>query len=116
MTWRCGGGALLMPMGGGLTHDMEVGEDPSCPRPHPAPSCPLTPPLSACSPAPAHTPSHLCPCPCTHTLSHPPALQEKRPIVMVGVGTRGITPLRAALNWAPLQAHSTEHKVRRTST
>jgi hypothetical protein len=31
------------------------------------------------------------------------ALEEARPLLLVGAGARGIAPLRAALEWAPVQ-------------
>lgn len=37
------------------------------------------------------------------------ALEEGRPLLMVGVGPRGIAPLRAALAWTPVLAHATAH-------
>jgi hypothetical protein len=41
--------------------------------------------------------------------SAPP--QEQRNILAIAVGLRGIAAIRAVLNWAPVQAHATSHKV-----
>jgi hypothetical protein len=38
-------------------------------------------------------------------------LQEQRNILAIAVGLRGIAAIRAVLNWAPVQAHATSHKV-----
>jgi hypothetical protein len=40
------------------------------------------------------------------------ALEEGRNLLLLAVGARGIAAARAALNWAPVQAHATRHKVR----
>jgi hypothetical protein len=37
--------------------------------------------------------------------------QEQRNILAIAVGLRGIAAIRAVLNWAPVQAHATSHKV-----
>ena len=39
------------------------------------------------------------------------ALEESRPLLMVGVGCRGMAPLRAVLSWAPVQAHATTQRI-----
>eukprot|EP00887_Chlorella_sp_A99_P000932 scaffold5.g932.t1 len=39
------------------------------------------------------------------------ALEESRPLLMVGVGCRGMAPLRAALSWAPVLAHATTQRI-----
>ena len=39
------------------------------------------------------------------------ALEEGRPLLLLCVGTRGMVPMRALLNWTPVQAHATAHKV-----
>lgn len=41
----------------------------------------------------------------------PSSLEEARPLLLIGVGLPGIAPLRAALNWTPLQAHASAHPV-----
>lgn len=41
----------------------------------------------------------------------PTALEEKKDLVMIGVGARGVIPLRAVLSWTPILAHATAHKV-----
>lgn len=38
-------------------------------------------------------------------------LQEQRNILALAVGLKGIAAIRAVLNWAPVQAHATSHKV-----
>lgn len=38
-------------------------------------------------------------------------VQEQRPILAIAVGFRGMAAMRAVLNWAPVQAHATSHKV-----
>jgi hypothetical protein len=53
-----------------------------------------------CSP-PAHT----------EQLAPWPALQEQRNILAIAVGLKGIAAIRAVLNWAPVQAHATSHRV-----
>lgn len=44
-------------------------------------------------------------------LLHSGLLQEQRNILAIAVGLRGIAAIRAVLNWAPVQAHATSHKV-----
>lgn len=39
------------------------------------------------------------------------ALEDARNLLMIGADCRGIAPLRAALEWTPVQAHSTAHRV-----
>ena len=39
------------------------------------------------------------------------ALEDARNLLMIGADCRGIAPLRAALEWTPVQAHATAHKV-----
>lgn len=39
------------------------------------------------------------------------ASQEQRNILAIAVGLRGIAAMRAVLNWAPVQAHATSHRV-----
>lgn len=39
------------------------------------------------------------------------ALEERRNLLLLAVGARGIAAARAALKWAPVQAHATQHKV-----
>eukprot|EP00798_Chlamydomonas_sp_ICE-L_P031293 gene31293-6441_t len=39
------------------------------------------------------------------------ALEEGRPLILLCASTRGIVPMRALLNWTPIQAHATTHKV-----
>lgn len=39
------------------------------------------------------------------------ALEESRNLLIIAVGTRGLVPARAVLNWAPVQAHATAHHV-----
>ena len=38
-------------------------------------------------------------------------LQEQRNILALAVGLKGIAAIRAVLNWAPVQAHATSHRV-----
>jgi hypothetical protein len=40
------------------------------------------------------------------------ALEERRNLLLLAVGARGIAAARAALNWTPVLAHATQHKVR----
>lgn len=37
------------------------------------------------------------------------ALEEGRPLLMIAVGSRGVAPVRAALNWTPVLAHASTH-------
>ena len=39
------------------------------------------------------------------------AAEESRPLLMLGMGARGMGPLRAALEWTPIQAHATANAV-----
>lgn len=39
------------------------------------------------------------------------ALEESRNLLLLAVGARGIAASRAVLNWTPVQAHATQHKV-----
>ncbi|KIY96852.1 hypothetical protein MNEG_11111 [Monoraphidium neglectum] len=39
------------------------------------------------------------------------ALEERRNLLLLAVGARGIAAARAALNWTPVLAHATQHKV-----
>ncbi|KAK9839211.1 hypothetical protein WJX81_001667 [Elliptochloris bilobata] len=39
------------------------------------------------------------------------ALEDSRNLLMIGAGASGIAPLRSALEWAPVQAHATAHRV-----
>lgn len=39
------------------------------------------------------------------------SLQEQRNILALAIGLKGIAAIRAVLNWAPVQAHATSHKV-----
>lgn len=39
--------------------------------------------------------------------------QEGRSLLLIGMGTKGIAPMRALLNWQPLLAHASSHQVRR---
>lgn len=39
------------------------------------------------------------------------ALEEGRPLILLCAGTRGMAPMRALLNWTPVQAHATTHRV-----
>jgi hypothetical protein len=32
-------------------------------------------------------------------------------MLLIAVGTRGLVPIRALLNWTPIQAHATEHRI-----
>uniref|UniRef100_A0A383VD77 FAD-binding FR-type domain-containing protein n=1 Tax=Tetradesmus obliquus TaxID=3088 RepID=A0A383VD77_TETOB len=41
----------------------------------------------------------------------PSSLEEQRNILAIAVGLRGIAAIRAVLNWAPVQAHATSHRV-----
>ncbi len=38
-------------------------------------------------------------------------LEDARNLLLIGSGCRGIAPLRAAIEWTPVQAHSTAHRV-----
>jgi len=38
-------------------------------------------------------------------------LQEQRNILALAIGLKGMAAIRAVLNWAPVQAHATSHKV-----
>ena len=38
-------------------------------------------------------------------------LEDARNLLLIGAGCRGIAPLRAAIEWTPVQAHSTAHRV-----
>lgn len=38
-------------------------------------------------------------------------MQEQRPLLLVAYGPDGIAPLRAALEWAPLQAHASTNPI-----
>lgn len=38
-------------------------------------------------------------------------MEDARNLLLVGAGCRGIAPLRAALEWTPVQAHATAHRV-----
>ena len=40
------------------------------------------------------------------------ALEDARDLLLIGADCRGIAPLRAALEWTPVQAHATAHRVR----
>ena len=40
------------------------------------------------------------------------ALEDARNLLLIGADCRGIAPLRAALEWTPVQAHATAHRVR----
>ena len=39
------------------------------------------------------------------------AAEDSRPLLLIGMGARGMGPLRAALEWTPVQAHSTANPV-----
>ena len=39
------------------------------------------------------------------------AAEESRPLLMLGMGARGMGPLRAAMEWTPIQAHATANAV-----
>ncbi|DBB01404.1 TPA: hypothetical protein ACH3X1_000070 [Trebouxia sp. C0004] len=39
------------------------------------------------------------------------AAEESRPLLLIGMGARGMGPLRAALEWTPVQAHATANPV-----
>ncbi|KAK9802950.1 hypothetical protein WJX72_006330 [[Myrmecia] bisecta] len=39
------------------------------------------------------------------------ALEESRDLLLIGMGAKGIAPLRAALQWTPLQAHATAKSI-----
>lgn len=39
------------------------------------------------------------------------AAEESRPLLMLAMGSRGMGPLRAALEWTPIQAHATANAV-----
>jgi hypothetical protein len=41
----------------------------------------------------------------------PSSLEEQRNILALAVGLKGIAAIRAVLNWAPVQAHATSHRV-----
>ncbi len=32
-------------------------------------------------------------------------------MLLIAVGGRGLVPMRALLNWTPIQAHATKHRV-----
>jgi ferredoxin-NADP reductase len=38
-------------------------------------------------------------------------VQSGEPLLLIAAGTRGITPVRATLNWTPVLAHATTHRV-----
>jgi hypothetical protein len=38
-------------------------------------------------------------------------LEDARNLLLVGAGCRGIAPLRAAVEWTPVQAHATAHST-----
>lgn len=38
-------------------------------------------------------------------------LEDARNLLLIGAGCRGIAPLRAAIEWTPVQAHSTARRV-----
>jgi len=59
--------------------------------------------------------SHLsCPLSERVVVASPAPLQEQRNILALAVGLPGISAIRAVLNWAPVQAHATSHKVGHT--
>ena len=39
------------------------------------------------------------------------AAEDSRPLLLIGMGARGMGPLRAALEWTPVQAHATANPV-----
>ena len=39
------------------------------------------------------------------------AAEDSRPLLLIGMGARGMGPLRAALEWTPIQAHATASPV-----
>jgi hypothetical protein len=39
------------------------------------------------------------------------SLEDSRNLLLVAYGCRGIAPLRAAIEWTPVQAHATAHRV-----
>ena len=39
------------------------------------------------------------------------AAEDSRPLMLIGMGARGMGPLRAALEWTPIQAHATANPV-----
>lgn len=41
----------------------------------------------------------------------PASLEEQRNILVLAVGLKGIAAVRSALNWAPVQAHASSHRV-----
>jgi len=41
----------------------------------------------------------------------PSMVEEKRPMLIIALGTRGLVPTRALLNWTPIQAHATAHRM-----
>lgn len=41
----------------------------------------------------------------------PSAVEDGKPLLVISLGTRGIVPTRALLNWTPIQAHATKHRV-----
>ncbi|GAX84322.1 hypothetical protein CEUSTIGMA_g11744.t1 [Chlamydomonas eustigma] len=43
--------------------------------------------------------------------SVPAAVEEGRPMLLLAIGTKGLVPMRALLNWTPIQAHATKRKV-----
>ena len=32
-------------------------------------------------------------------------------MLLIAAGTRGLVPMRALMNWTPIQAHATKHKT-----
>lgn len=39
------------------------------------------------------------------------AAEDSRPLLLIGMGARGMGPLRAAIEWTPVQAHATANPV-----
>jgi ferredoxin-NADP reductase len=39
------------------------------------------------------------------------SMEAKRDLLLVAIGTQGIAPIRAVLDWIPVQAHATSQKV-----
>ncbi|KAG1680727.1 hypothetical protein FOA52_008059 [Chlamydomonas sp. UWO 241] len=41
----------------------------------------------------------------------PSAVEAGRPLLVIALGAHGIVPVRALLNWTPIQAHATKHRI-----